>query len=126
MRLRSRLLPDIFVFRLILAVTHPQCLLFGLEHAREHTEVKVDATTFITQVMSHAKLVEALLLARATLLIHDGDVIVSGSGPCTLNFRRELEVIDAALDVARLGIPPLQTGSSREKKGGGADGNSAA
>jgi hypothetical protein len=92
---------------IMLAATHPQCLLFGLGHAPEQTEVKADATTFITQVGSHTKLVDALLLARYTLLIHDGDVIVSGSGPCTLNFRRELEVIDAALDVARLGSPPL-------------------
>lgn len=86
----------------------------------------MDATTFIRQVGSHAKLVDALLLARYTLLIHDGDVIFSGSGPRTLDFRRELEVIDAALDVARLGTPPLQTGPSQDKVGGGADvGNSA-
>ena len=66
----------------------------------------MDATTFIRQVRGHAKLVDALLLARYTLLIHDGDVIFSGSGPCILDFRRELEVIDAALDVARLGTLP--------------------
>ncbi|TCG05321.1 hypothetical protein BZM27_34585 [Paraburkholderia steynii] len=57
-------------------------------------------SAFIQQAERQAKLVDALLLARYTLVIHDGNIIRCEGEEWILDFRPELDVIDAALEMA--------------------------
>ena len=57
-------------------------------------------TALIRQAERQAKLVEALLLARRTLVILDGNIVVRDDGEWMLDLRDELEAIDAALELA--------------------------
>ncbi|MEI6002731.1 hypothetical protein H3V53_38230 [Paraburkholderia bengalensis] len=56
--------------------------------------------TFIDQAKREAKLVEALLLVRYTLVIHDSNIIRCEGEEWRLDFSPELDVIDAALQMA--------------------------
>ncbi|AUT70213.1 MULTISPECIES: hypothetical protein [Paraburkholderia] len=60
----------------------------------------MNTTEFIQQAERQAKIVEALLLARYTLVIHDSNIIRCEGEEWTLDFRPEIEVIDAALELA--------------------------
>ena len=56
--------------------------------------------TFIEQAEREAKLVDALLLARYTLVIHNGKLCTAERETWEMNFRAELIRIDAALQMA--------------------------
>ncbi|SAK79798.1 hypothetical protein AWB79_05099 [Caballeronia hypogeia] len=61
------------------------------------------ATAFLEQAKREAKLVDALLVARYALVIHDGMTLLGDDEPPTrwrVSFRTELERIDAALQMA--------------------------
>ncbi|SAL78177.1 hypothetical protein [Caballeronia telluris] len=60
-------------------------------------------TALIEQADRQAQLVDALLLARYALVIHDGMTLLGDDEPPSrlrINFRSELERIDAALQAA--------------------------
>ncbi|TCK32509.1 hypothetical protein B0G84_8315 [Paraburkholderia sp. BL8N3] len=56
--------------------------------------------TFIQHAEREAKLIDALLLARYTLAIHNGKLCTAERETWEMNFRLELSRIDAALQVA--------------------------
>jgi hypothetical protein len=58
------------------------------------------AKTFIEQAERDAKLIDALLLARYMLVIHDGKLCTAEGETWRLDFRPELDEIDAALQMA--------------------------
>jgi hypothetical protein len=58
------------------------------------------AKAFINQAKREAKLIDALLLARYMLVIHDHKMISAEGETWELDFSSELEEIDAALQMA--------------------------
>jgi len=61
------------------------------------------ATTFLEQAKREGQLVDALLVARYALVIHDGMTLAGDDEPplrWPMRFDRELQCIDAALQMA--------------------------
>ncbi|KIG11172.1 hypothetical protein BurMR1_1832 [Burkholderia sp. MR1] len=61
------------------------------------------ATTFLEQAQREAQLVDALLVARYALVIHDGMTLLGDDDPPSrwaMRFDRELQCIDTALQMA--------------------------
>lgn len=61
------------------------------------------ATAFLGQAKREAQLVDALLVARYALVIHDGMTLLGDDGPpkqWRVSFKAELHRIDAALQMA--------------------------
>lgn len=60
-------------------------------------------SAMIRQAECQAKLVLALLKARRTLVVLDGNTVVCDGDEWMLDLRDELETIDAALEMAGFG-----------------------
>ncbi|MDR5884011.1 hypothetical protein QCE69_37625 [Caballeronia sp. LZ032] len=80
------------------------------------------ATEFLEQAKREAQLVDALLVARYALVIHDGMMLLGDDEPPTrwrVSFRAELLRIDAALEMAGIDTqqplrPPMLDGGDGE------------
>ncbi|QSN60460.1 MULTISPECIES: hypothetical protein [unclassified Caballeronia] len=85
------------------------------------------ATTFLEQAKREAQLVDALLVARYALVIHNGMTVLGDDEPPSrwqMRFHRELQCIDAALQMAGIDTtqalhPPNLFLSGDDDDGGG-------
>ncbi|WP_250517742.1 hypothetical protein [Caballeronia sp. INDeC2] len=79
-------------------------------------------TAFLKQAEREAQFVDALLLARYALTIHHGMTVIGDdeyASPWPLNFRHELERIDAVLQAAGIDTtqplrPPIELSQDDE------------
>ena len=80
------------------------------------------ATAFLEQAKREAQLVDALLVARYALVIHDGMTLLGDDSPPSswrVSFKTELQRIDAALQMAGIDTqqplhPPMPSADGRD------------